>query len=214
MLTLYLNNSVLAINDHAQRAIDAVPTESSGLLSSIHFWRSAGLDTKQRIAEVYAEQMGIQSRALDHLVVHAQIRLADLNKLGELLKVLHEMISRENASISVSKRELLSSLWTKLGFNKKELQNFDDDLSLLNFVGKYREEARIQIMAGLIKLKGMRAGMKELRQVVSSPEIAGWNGPIEVYMRAIRSGFENLKLTRKRGRSWKRRFCKQIEWQG
>jgi hypothetical protein len=185
---------VLTINDFAQQAIDAVPAKSPGVLSSLSPWRSTGLDTKERIAEVYTTQMNIQSRALNRLVIEAQIRLADLNKLGELLKVLYEMMSLEDASISAAKRELLSSLWTKLGFNKKDLQRFDDDLSLLKFVSKYREEARNQIVAALVKLKGMSAEMKELRQAVGAPEIAGSSIPIEVHMRAIRSGFENLKM--------------------
>ena len=109
------------------------------------------------------------------------------------LTTLHEIVSRKETSIKAIQDELLTQLWTTLGGNRKELKGLDEHLVLLEGVGRYRDRARIHVVAVLQTLDTMAEEMEELRLRVVGSELVGDAIPVEVYMKSIRSGLKILK---------------------
>jgi hypothetical protein len=136
------------------------------------------------------------SANMQRLVLEAEVSISDLNNLEEHLKSIHEVVSREDSSISTAKDELLAQLWTILGGNRKELNGMDKHLALLKGVGGYRDRARAHVVAALHVLETMAEEMEELRERVAAPELVGDAIPIDVHMKSIRGGLERLKERR------------------
>ena len=127
------------------------------------------------------------------LVLEAEVSISDLNKLEEHLKSIHEVVSREDSSLSTAKTELLAKLWTILGGNQDQLKGMDEHLALLRGVSGYRDRALAHVVAALHMLETMAEDMEELRERVAAPELVGDAIPIDVHMKSLRSGLERLK---------------------
>jgi hypothetical protein len=127
------------------------------------------------------------------LVLEAEVSISDLNKLEEHLKSIHEVVSREDSSLSTAKTELLAQLWTILGGNQDQLKGMDEHLALLRGVSGYRDRALAHVVAALHMLETMAEDMEELRERVAAPELVGDAIPIDVHMKSLRSGLERLK---------------------
>jgi predicted RNA-binding protein (virulence factor B family) len=63
----------------------------------------------------FTDAMDSLSSTIEKLIVEAEAQHENLEVLEEDLSVIREVISREDSSISLTKSELLSELWTKLG---------------------------------------------------------------------------------------------------
>lgn len=137
--------------------------------------------------------MNTLSANMRRLALEAEVSIADLNTLEEHLKSIHEIVSREDSSMTAAKDELLAQLWTILGGNRKELKGMNKNLALLKGVGGYRDRARAHVVAALQTLETMAEEMEELRERVAAPELVGNTIPVEVHMKSIRSGLERLK---------------------
>jgi hypothetical protein len=133
------------------------------------------------------------SANMRRLVLEAEVSISDLNKLEEHLKSIHEVVSREDSSLSTAKTELLAQLWTILGGNQDQLKGMDEHLALLRGVSGYRDRALAHVVAALHMLETMAEDMEELRERVAAPELVGDAIPIDVHMKSLRSGLERLK---------------------
>jgi hypothetical protein len=140
--------------------------------------------------------MDALSANMQRLALEAVVSMLDLDKLEEHLKSIHEIVSREDSSISEARDELLENLWTKLGANQKQLRGMDKQLALLKGVGGYRDLARAHVVEALQVLELMAEEMEELRERVAAPELVGDGIPIDVHIKSIRSGLEKLKQRR------------------
>ena len=127
-----------------------------------------------------------------------------------MLFTLHEIVSRENASISAAKEELLAELWTILGGNKRKLRGMDGHLFLLRHIGEYRTRAAAHVAAALQALIGMSEDMEDLRERVAAPELIGDRIPVEVHMKSIRAGLDRLQADRTRAREREEEAVKKI----
>ena len=137
--------------------------------------------------------MNALSANMRRLVLEAEVSISDLNKLEEHLKSIHEVVSREDSSLSTAKTELLAKLWTILGGNQDQLKGMDEHLALLRGVSGYRDRALAHVVAALHMLETMAEDMEELRERVAAPELVGDAIPIDVHMKSLRSGLERLK---------------------
>jgi hypothetical protein len=140
--------------------------------------------------------MNALSANMRRLVLEAEVSISDLNKLEEHLKSIHEVVSREDSSLSTAKTELLAQLWTILGGNQNQLKGMDEHLALLRGVSGYRDRALAHVVAALHMLETMAEDMEELRERVAAPELVGDAIPIDVHMKSLRSGLERLKERR------------------
>jgi hypothetical protein len=184
--------SIIAINDYALHEIEAANSRPSAL-SLRRLWRPSGASIKQVVTRTFTDAMSTLSTNMRRLVLEAEVSISDLNTLEEHLKSIHEIVSREDSSITEAKDELLAQLWTSLGGNRKELKGMNKHLVLLKGVGGYRDRARAHVVAALQTLETMAEEMEELRERVAAPELVGSAIPVEVHMKSIRSGLERLK---------------------
>lgn len=189
----------MAVNDYALHAIEEAtakslaPVSASTYLKALVPFLSKSKPTKEVVTQTFTEAMNVLSSSMQRLVVEAEANLSNLDKLEERLGTLHELVSREDSSISSAKSELLSELWSRLGGNKKTLRGYDSHLVLLKNLSAYRKKALVHVVAALSTLQGMSEDMEDLRERVAAPEIAGSAIPVEVHMKSIRNGLERLK---------------------
>lgn len=168
------------------------------------------MQTKEVVRQTFLEAMDVQSTQLSRLVLEAELSLANLDRLEQLLNTLHEQVVREDKTISQEKTELLSALWTKLGGNKGHLHNKDYHLQLLKALGDYRRRALAQVMGALQTLHAMSEDTEELRAKVAAPEIVGERIPVEVHMKSIRAGLVRLSEGRVRARALEEEAARRI----
>jgi hypothetical protein len=160
--------------------------------------------------QTFTEAMNTLSTNMQRLVLEAEVSISDLNKLEEHLISIHEVVSRENSSISVARGELLAQLWTILGGNRKDLNEMDEHHALLKGVGGYRDRALAHVVAALHMLETMAEDMEELRERVTAPRLVGETVPIDVHMKSLRSGLERLKGRRAGSRKMEEEIVKRI----
>lgn len=184
--------SIMAVNEHALHTIEAANANIPLGLSIQRLWYNKE-KTDSIVTSTFTNAMATLSSHMSRLMLEAEHNLANLDRLEERLSTLHEMVSREDSSISAEKAELLAELWTILGGNKGKLRGFDNHLLLLKSLETYRKEARVHVVAALHTLQEMSADMEDLRERVAAPELTGPKVPLEVHMKSIKHGLERLK---------------------
>jgi hypothetical protein len=182
---------------------------SKSALSIINPFNNA-LTTQRVITETFTEAMSVLSAQMRRIILEAEVSMKNLDRLEEMLQSLHEIVSRENASISAAKEELLAELWTILGGNKRKLRGMDGHLFLLRHIGEYRMRAAAHVAAALQALTSMGEDMEDLRERVTAPELIGDKIPIEVHMKSIRAGLDRLQADRTRAREREEEAVRRI----
>ncbi|KAH8990343.1 hypothetical protein EDB92DRAFT_790653 [Lactarius akahatsu] len=204
-------DNIIAVNDYALHAIEAANSKPSAFsLSRFSPFAPSASVTKQVVVRTFTEAMNTLSANMQRLVLEAEVSISDLNKLEEHLKSIHEIVSREDSSISAARGELLAQLWTILGGNREELDKMDEHRALLKGVGGYRDRALAHVVAALQMLETMAEDMEELRERVAAPQLVGETIPIHVHMKSLRSGLERLKGRRAGARKLEEEIVKRV----
>lgn len=191
---LTVSQSIIAVNDYALNAIEATDSKYSAFsLGRLLPFGQSESAAKQVVKRTFTEAMDTLSANMQRLVLEAEVSISDLNKLEEHLTSIHEIVAREDTSISVARGELLAQLWTILGGNREELSKMEEHRALLTGVGGYRDRALAHVVAALHMLETMAEDMEELRERVAAPRLVGETIPIDVHMKSLRSGLERLK---------------------
>jgi len=182
------------VNDYALHTIEAAIANAPSRYSPKYLipWYSFP-HTSEIVTQTFTEAMDVLSGSMQRLIIEAEVSLANLGSLEEHLSTLHEVVSREDSSISSAKSELLSELWTKVGGNRRALRGYDDHLQLLRDLGGYRKSALVHVVSALQTLQAMSEDMEDLRERVAAPELTAGRIPVEVHMRSIKSGLERLR---------------------
>jgi hypothetical protein len=189
----------MAVNDYALQKIDAAQkTKPSRLYAALIPWKSHKKFINKVWVETFGEAMNILLTDMERLIIEAEANIIALNTLEERLSELHDIISREDLTLSSEKADLLAKL--VLGFNRNELRNFDQSLSLLKELKTYRQQALARVVSALQTLQMMSADMEDMRERVARPAIAGSAIPVEVYMKSIQYGLERLREWRIRAK--------------
>jgi hypothetical protein len=159
--------SIMAVNDYALYAIEAAQSKPPwfSMQGLVPWFRPP--PTSEIVTKTFTEAMSVLTSAMERLILEAEVNLVNLNKLEERLLTLHDIVSREDSTLSSAKTELLSALWTKLGGNKKTLRNFESHLSLLQNLGMYRKQVLTHVVAALQTLRAMSSDM--CRDIVLRP---------------------------------------------
>ena len=185
----------MAVNDYALHTIEAAQAKSvsRSIRLLVPFLKP---NTQEVILQTFGEAMIVLSSNIQRLVMEAEIHLTNLERLEESLSVLHELVHREDTSISAQKSEVLSELWTKLGGNKRRIRGLEGHLILLKNLGVYRKQALAHVVAALQSLRALSDDMEDMRERVTTPELVGESVPVEVHLRSITMGLERLKESR------------------
>ncbi|PCH42067.1 hypothetical protein WOLCODRAFT_25099 [Wolfiporia cocos MD-104 SS10] len=193
-------DSIMAVNDYAIHTIEAANVGSSALSIIWPFTDPHSTHMKEVVVETFNSAMGVLTSQIERLILEAEANLTGLDRLEEHLSTIHEIISREDNSITKVQEELLSALWTKLGGNQREVRKNNKHLVLLRNLGTYRGRALAHVAAALQTLQQLSTDMEDLRDRVSAPEILGDRIPIEVHMKSIRGGIDRLKEGQQKAR--------------
>ena len=140
--------------------------------------------------------MNILSTDMERLIIEAEANIVTLDALEECLFTLHGIILQEDLALSYKKNDLLTELWTKLGFNQNELWKFNKSLTLLKNLETYRLQVLAQVVAALQTLQAMNADMEDLHERVVRPALAGTKIPVDVHIKSIKLGLERLREER------------------
>lgn len=170
----------------------------------------SGPSTDEIVLRTFVEAMSVLSTSIERLIVEAEVQLANLEKLEERLTLLHELVSREDSTISAAKSELLADLWTKLGWNKLTLKGYDDHLRLLHGLGDYRKQALAHVVSALQTLRALSDDMEDMRERVAEPELAGSHIPVTVHIKTIQHGLQRLKDSRVKAREREEEAIKRV----
>jgi hypothetical protein len=205
----------MAVNDHALHTIEEAtlkslaPASAARYLKALVSFQSTTKPTEDVVTQTFTEAMNVLSYSMQRLIVEAEVNLSNLDKLEERLGTLHELVSREDSSVSSAQSELLSELWSKFGGNRKALRGYNSNLVLLKNLSTYRKRALVHVISALSTLQGMSEDMEDLRERVAAPEIAGNAIPVEVHMKSIRNGLNRLKEGRRRAKEKETEAIKQ-----
>ncbi|KAF8150695.1 hypothetical protein B0H34DRAFT_630720, partial [Crassisporium funariophilum] len=203
-------DSTMAMNDYALGTIEAAQKAKPSRLHALNPWRSPTRSINEVVTETFGEAMDVLSINMERLILEAEVNLKNLDALEERLLILHEIVSREDSSLSNAKSDLLAELWTKLGGNRKSLRKFEQHLGLLKDLGSYRQQALVHVVAALQTLHVMSADMEELRERVATPGIVGSKIPIEVHMKSIKLGLQRLKEGRIKAREMEEAAVRRV----
>ncbi|KAF8628022.1 hypothetical protein AX15_004139 [Amanita polypyramis BW_CC] len=190
-------DNILAVNTYALRTIEDANAKKPSIFNSLIPWSK---NSKEVVANTFADAMGVLSANLGRLILEAEANLGNLNALEEQLSTLDDMVAREGITTKKARDELLSELWSILGGNRKELKNFDSHFVLLKQLGMFRKKALIHVTAALETLRAMSDDMEDLRERAATPELVGPSIPMEVHIQSIQNGIERLRDGRTKAR--------------
>ena len=161
---------------------------------------SKGVVIQTIVADTFADAMSVLETQLSRIRLEAEATAVYLNNLEQSLSTMHELLTRENVTMTNEKEELLAELWTRIHGNRRKLKGMNDNLHFLEHVGVWRKKAQETVVATLQTLDTMSEDMEDLRERVAKPELLGERIPPEVHIKSIQAGLERLKVDRKRAK--------------
>lgn len=183
----------MALNDYAMTTIEGAREKTpSWLLQAISPVKLRPT-AEEIIAEAFTLAMDESEQAMEKLILEAEVSWQNLEQLDADIGTLHDMITREDKHTTTEKDQLLGELWTKMGGNKKTVQEYRDRLGLLNGLGEYRQQAAAHVKAALRALYTMSDDLEVLRERVAAPGLLESKLPLHVHMESIQKGLERLQ---------------------
>ncbi|CAA7267048.1 unnamed protein product [Cyclocybe aegerita] len=203
-------DNIMASNDHALHTIESARANPPSRWGELIPWGPKRRTTDEIVTETFEDAMNVLSNNMQRLIVEAERSYQNLLDLEEKLATLHELLSREDQTISKEKEDLLAQLWTILGGNQRKVRNFDSHLALLKELSVYRKQALAHVTAALMTLRSMSEDMEDMRERVAAPDLLGPSVPVEVHMKSIRMGLERLREGRVRAKRLEEEAVRRI----
>ena len=203
-------DSVISINRWTSRYLDSMHTaeqEGAGWLGAWTSWVFAPFQptvfSERILLDKYIEHTTLVSDKIADLIVEAQGVLRGFAKAEDHLGIIYDFVTRTQKTVQGRKDEILWTIWTLVGVNRQRLHNLNGQLSLLREVDVQRTDAVQQVSELIVELEKIEAGLGDLRDRVSEPEIARGriNVPLSVHIETINRGVERLDLARSRIRA-------------
>ncbi|THH05860.1 hypothetical protein EW145_g4488 [Phellinidium pouzarii] len=183
-------DNILAISDYALHEIEGTENKQSSLMKYV--WPFNYRPDLELLSSTFSQSLSVLSTSLENLILSAEASLQSLDKLEAQLGTIHDILTREDVSLTAEQSELLAALWSRLGGNRARKHRFEGNLQLLRHLGGYRSRALAHVVAALQALQTLSADMEELRERAASPELSGGEIPMRVHAQAIRSGVHRL----------------------
>lgn len=153
---------------------------------------------EELIYEGYIWHLAQVKEDIIKLIHVAHTLLALLNSLEEQLDIIGDIAIRDNVIVSRNRDELLSLLWSKLGGNRASKKGYNESLTLIKKVIKYKKLALDHVTTTLLKLQEIAAGLENLREDVAAPEIVGFRSgvPLQYHIGVISKSLDAFKEMR------------------
>ncbi|KJZ71617.1 hypothetical protein HIM_09011 [Hirsutella minnesotensis 3608] len=208
-------DAVISINRWTSRYIDSLaPSSTEGPPSALAEWTAWFFYpfqpaeepfSERAILDKYIEHTALVSDRITTLILEAQAILRLLNKAESHLALIYDITSRSSAHVASRREEILWTIWTLVGANSARLHNLTKQLALLRQVDVQRSSAVEQVSALVLELEAIQAGLGDLRDRVSEPELVGASRavhiPLAVHIETIDRGVERLQGARARIRA-------------
>jgi len=200
---------VLSTNRWTLQVIDGVAENEAArgaLTRFLHNAVPAPFQSARITEDLLFEQYLRHTRAIEdqisELILEAQALLGILQNLDDRLDVIHSITTRDGISVKGDRDELLMQLWTILGGNRSSLNKQNEQLQLLRQVSVYRKTAWDHVSGTVLKLQSIAAGLDDLRERVSAPDVLGPRAdvPLRTHIQHIQLGVDRLESQRLEGR--------------
>ncbi|THV07213.1 hypothetical protein K435DRAFT_742176 [Dendrothele bispora CBS 962.96] len=144
------------------------------------------------LARHFANSMSDLSEIVKLFVLEVEKHIYPLKKMEQQLKEIHRTVKQDASELSEAQEEVLASLWTQLGWNKRQTKGFEENFILLLSIDGYRKEALARVEGALLQLDYMEKKMEQLRLRLRAPELLGPRIAMEDHIQSIEIGINNL----------------------
>lgn len=189
-----LLDASLAMNEWAISALEKSDGKVSTLGGLIPF--IGQLDTRTSVTNTYVQAMDELSSYLKRLIESNQKAYESLDKLEEDLHLIHEIVGLEKKVQKSEQGEVLSNLWSFLGGNRKLKSIFKSNLATLDSFERGRISNKAVVAATSVAFTKMMLEIEDLRERVQRPGLTGDVIPVEMHIRNIELGIEELRSRR------------------
>lgn len=187
------------MNDYTLREIGRLSELSSQSSTSPSFIR----DSASYVGKTFDKALSFMDSELRSLKSIAESTLKDQTDLEEKLKTIHLLVAMEEVSINVEKDHLLGNLWGVLGSHRKELQQYNYNLALLQTISAHRKQAQFFVLNILQTLQETSVNLELLRgRIAQSSLDENMSLPLEVHIQSLKAGIQRLIGSKLRERTF------------
>ena len=149
--------------------------------------------------ETYITAMNALAASLARLIESNQQAYASLDALEEDLHNIHTIVTQEKQfQKGIQEQDILTSLWSLLGGNKRMKAIFKTNLSTLSDFEQTRKTTKEVVAQTAVAYHKMMLQIEHLREEVSRPGLRD-EVPVEVHVRTIQLGIESLRSRKNDG---------------
>ncbi|KAI9899068.1 hypothetical protein N3K66_005529 [Trichothecium roseum] len=204
-------DAVLSINRWTSRYIESLTPSADdpqpGALSKGFTWLFSPfqppdrISTERLVLNKYIEHTAFVSDKISSLILEAQHILATLESAESFLSAIHEVTARSADMVIESRDRAWWDVLSRMSGSNAH-RSFQKQLGILSRVDAQRSTAVAQVSALILELENIQAGLSDLRDRVSGPELLGMDSiPLVVHIETINSGVDRLEDARRRLRA-------------
>ena len=171
------------------------------------------------VLDNYLYLLAVTRREIQSLIDEAGLAQHEFGRLEEHLDQIHEIAVRDAGAAEGGRRDVLASLWYRLGAQRSRVMDFNRELRLLAHVGDHRATAANHVARALVELQGMRAELDELDERVRTgsgvTEVGARTArddiPLGLHLESLQRGVERLAASNRKSREETDRFMRSDE---
>ncbi|KAL2178778.1 uncharacterized protein P884DRAFT_258060 [Thermothelomyces heterothallicus CBS 202.75] len=177
------------------------PDDHGGLLGAWTSWLFSPFQptllSERYLLDRYVEHTALVSDKIAGLILEARSILHTLARAEEHLDNIYSFVTRTQQTVQSRRDDVLWTLWTLVGGNRRRLDSLDGQLTLLKQVDAQRSDAVRQVSELIVELEKIQAGLGDLRERVGLVRERD-EVPLSVHIDSINRGVERLEAARAR----------------
>lgn len=184
----------LAMNEWAVSALSRIEgVTTGGVLNALVPAFLASYDTRSSVTKTYIHAMDELSDTMRRLIEANEQAYESLDALEEDLHLIHEITGMEKHLQMDEQDKVLSNLWSLLGGNKKAKKFYKENLKVLGDFERSRIADKEVVAATSVAFTKMMLQIEYMREQIQRPGLSRDDIPIEMHIRSIELGIENLR---------------------
>ncbi|OJT14957.1 hypothetical protein TRAPUB_8487 [Trametes pubescens] len=180
-------DNIIAFDEYAFRALASTQAAATLLHTSSH-----NEQIRQTLGRTFESSLNVLSSEVARVILETTYFTGRMDALEERLATIHALCERENFVTAAAWDSLLSELWSMLGGNCDKKSSLNQQLFVLENVGRYRSLAVAHVAATSEALAMIEADLSELREKLAAPGLVD-DIPIEVHLASIERSARRLK---------------------
>lgn len=177
----------MATNDYIIRANEASP-------KTLLIWSSpSNHDFQVDISRMFDASMDDLSHAIHRHLIEVETNQRNLKKLEDHLSALLVQLGHEEGTLRAAQNNVKAKLWTKLGGNQEELNDYDIQLDLWHHILTHRAVARGHVLNAIQVLTQITSDMDLIIERVMAQGMSKDGYPILIELWSIRAYIMRLQ---------------------